>query len=162
MRKWKGESFEGGVSTPLIAYWPKVIKPQSKYYREPVHLIDIMPTVLNITGAKYPGISKEPKIAPVDGVSMLPAFKGQTIHRTKPLFFQFGKGSATRNGQWKLVRSGKIWELYNTTIDRNEMHNVAENNPELVKQMGNEWLNWWKNCTGSEWNESLAKGEKEE
>lgn len=151
LRRWKTESFEGGVCTPLVAHWPAGIKPQSGYNREPVHLIDIMPTVLEITGARYPGGSNQTKIPPLDGVSLVPVFKGQTIAREKPLFFQFNKGSAVRDGQWKLVRNSPTWELYDLAADRTETHNLAAEHPDLVKHMHAAWLAWWKDCTGSEW-----------
>jgi arylsulfatase len=151
LRKWKTTSHEGGIGTPLIVHWPAGIKPQTGWNREPAHLIDIMPTLMAVSGAKYPGASKEAKIPPMDGVSLLPAFKGETIERKSPLFYQFGKGSAMRDGQWKLVRLGPTWELYDLTIDRTETHNLAAQRPDLVKQMGDAWLAWWKNCTGSDW-----------
>jgi len=151
LRKWKTDSFEGGICTPLVAHWPAGIKPQSGYNREPVHLIDIMPTVLDIVGAQYPGASKQTTISPMDGVSLLPAFKGQTIARSKPLFFQFNKGSAIRDGRWKLVRDSSAWELYDLAVDRTETHNLAAEQPGLVEQMDAAWLAWWRDCTGSEW-----------
>jgi arylsulfatase len=114
-------------------------------------LIDIMPTVLDITGAKFPGASKQRKIPPMDGVSLLPAFNGQTIARSKPLFFQFNKGAAVRDGQWKLVRNSLTWELYDLSVDRTETHNLATNRHELVRQMDAAWLAWWQDCTGNAW-----------
>lgn len=162
LRKWKTDSFEGGVGTPLVAHWPAVIKPQSGYKREPIHLIDIMPTVLDITGAKYPGNSTKTKIPPVDGVSLLPALKGQIIARNKPIFFQYGKGAAVRDGQWKLVRSSSTWELYDIAADSNEMHNLAAERPELVKKMDAAWLDWWKDCAGSDWTGTIPNAGKEE
>ena len=164
LRKWKTDSFEGGICTPLVVHWPAGIKPQTGYNREPAHLIDIMPTVLAVSGAKYPGASKEAKIPPPDGVSLLPAFKGETIARKSPLFFQFNKGSAIRDGQWKLVRNSPTWELYDLAADRNEMHDLAAKRPELVKQMDDAWLAWWKDCTGSEWTgkEGKTRGMEEE
>jgi arylsulfatase len=84
-------------------------------------------------------------------VSLLPAFKGESMSRTKPLFFQFGRGSAVRDGPWKLVRMGATWELYDLAADRNEMHDLAAKRPDLVKQMDAAWLAWWKESTGSEW-----------
>ncbi len=162
LRTWKTDSFEGGVCTPLVAHWPVGIKPQSGYNREPAHLIDIMPTVLDITGAKYPGASKQTKIPPMDGVSLLPAFKGQTIGRSKPLIFQFNKGSAIRDRQWKLVRNSPTWELYDMAADRNEMHNLAAERPDLVQQMDAAWLAWWQDCTGSAWTGTAPKEVKDE
>ncbi len=151
LRKWKTTSFEGGVCTPLVVHWPAGIKPQAGWNREPAHLIDIMPTVLAVSGAQYPGESKEANIPPMDGVSLLPSFKGEAIARPKPLFFQFNKGSAIRDGQWKLVRLGPTWELYDLATDRTETHDLAATRPELVKQMDAAWLAWWKDCTGSDW-----------
>lgn len=107
--------------------------------------------MLDITGAKYPGASKQTKIPPMDGVSLVSAFKGLTIARSKPLFFQFKKGSAIRAGNLKLVRNSPTWELYDLAVDRTETHNLAAERPGLVKQMDAAWLAWWKDCTGSEW-----------
>jgi arylsulfatase A-like enzyme len=157
LRKWKQDSYEGGINTPLVVHWPAVIKPQTGWNREPAHVIDIMPTVLAVSGAQYPGASKQAKIPPIDGVSLLPAFKGEPIARTKPLFFQFGRGSAMRDGSWKLVRMGATWELYDLAADRNEMHDLAAKRPELVKQMNAAWLAWWKESTGSEWTGKSTK-----
>jgi arylsulfatase len=162
LRKWKTDSFEGGVCTPLVVHWPAVIKPQTGWNREPAHLIDIMPTLVAVSGAEYPGESKQANIPPMDGVSLLPAFKGETIARSKPLFFQFTKGSAIHDGQWKLVRSGATWELYDLATDRTETHNLAAEKPELVEQMDAAWLAWWKDCTGSQWAGKAPKEEKDD
>jgi arylsulfatase len=162
LRKWKTDSFEGGICTPLVVHWPACIKPQSGYNRQSVHLTDIMPTILDITGAKYPGESKQQKIPLPDGVSLVPAFKGQSMGRSKPLFFQFNKGAAIRDGQWKLVRNSPNWELYDLALDRTEMHNLAADRPDLVKQMDAQWLAWWKDCTFSEWTGRAPKYGKDD
>ncbi|NBR49769.1 arylsulfatase, partial [bacterium] len=112
LRKWKTTSHEGGISTPLIVHWPAAVKPQTGWNRESAHLVDIMPTVLAVSGAKFPGESKEAKIQPTDGVSLLPALQGESLTRPNPLFFQYSKSAAIRDGQWKLVRLGPTWELY--------------------------------------------------
>lgn len=157
LRKWKQDSFEGGISTPLVVSWPAGIKPQNGWIREPAHLIDIMPTVVAAAGATYPGESKQTKISPMDGVSLLPTCKGGSIARSTPLFFQFSKGSAIKDGDWKLVRNSATWELYNMATDRSETHNVATANPEVVKKLDSEWLAWWLSCTGSAWTGKVDK-----
>jgi len=162
LRKWKTDSFEGGINTPLVVHWPAGIKPQTGWNREPAHLIDLMPTVLAVSGAKHPGTSKQPNILPPDGVSLLPAFKGETIARPNPLFFQFTKGSAIRDGQWKLVRNSPTWELYDLAADRNEMHDLAAKRPEMVKKMETAWLAWWKDCTGKAWTGTPPKEKADE
>ncbi len=162
LRKWKTDSFEGGISTPLVVHWPAGIIPQSGWNREPAHLIDIMPTLAAVSGAKYPGASKQSAIPPMDGVSLLPAFKGQAIKRTTPLFFQYAKGSAIRDGQWKLVRNSPGWELYDLSADRNEINNVAAKHSEIVQKMDAQWKAWWLDCTGSEWTGTPPKEKDEE
>lgn len=152
LRKWKQDSYEGGIATPLIINWSSKIQPQKEWYREPAHLIDIMPTVLEVSGAKFPGSSKQENIASPDGVSLVPAFKAKPLARQKPIFFQFASGSAIRDGKWKLSRSAtQTWNLYDMSSDRTETQNLAPKYPEIVKKMDNAWLNWWKECTGSEW-----------
>jgi arylsulfatase len=116
-----------------------------------------MPTVLAVSGAKYPGVAKAAKIPPPDGASLLPAFAGQPITRPRPLFFQFGRGSALRDGQWKLVRQGATWELYDMSVDRTETRNLAAQRPELVQKMDTAWLAWWKDCTGKDWTGTAPK-----
>lgn len=157
LRKWKSDSFEGGVCTPLVAHWPARIKPRSGYIREPAHVIDIMPTVVDIAGAAYPGASKQPDIPRLDGVSLVPAFHGQPLTRSKPLFFQFNKGSAVRDGRWKLVRNSPTWELYDLTVDRTETHDLAAEQPERVRAMDTAWLAWWEDCTGSKWTGTVSR-----
>ncbi len=162
LRKWKQDSFEGGIATPLVVHWPAGLKPQPGWNREPVHLVDIMPTVLAVSGAKYPGVAKAAKISPPDGVSLLPAFAGQTIARPRPLFFQFNKGSAIHDGQWKLVRQGASWELYDLAADRTETRDLAAKRPELVRQMDAAWRAWWKDCTGKDWTGTVPKEKEDE
>jgi arylsulfatase len=157
LRKWKTDSFEGGVCTPLVVHWPAGIKPLGGYNREPAHLIDIMPTLVEITGASYPGASTQARIPSMDGVSLVPAFSGEPTARRKPLFFQFNKGSAVRSGALKLVRSGSTWELYDLAVDRTETTNLAAKRPEVVNQLDAAWLAWWKECTGSAWTGKAPK-----
>lgn len=130
--------------------------------REPAHLIDIMPTVLAVTGARYPGESKQTKIPPLDGVSLVPAFKGQPIARSKPLLFQFAKGAAVLDGHWKLVRNSPTWELYDLAADRTETRNLAAQRPELLKHMDAAWLVRWQDCTGQAWTGTAPKERVEE
>jgi arylsulfatase len=95
-------------------------------------------------------------------VSLLPAFKGQPIARSKPLFFQYAKGSAIRDGQWKMSRNTPTWELYDMTSDRTETKDLAGTHPEIVQKMDAEWKAWWKDCTGSEWTGTPPKEQEEE
>ena len=140
-----------------MAHWPAGIESRSGYIREPAHVIDIMPTVLDVAEASYPGASKQPGIPPLDGVSLVPAFHGQPLTRSKPLFFQFNKGSAVRDGRWKHVRNSPTWEHYDLATDRTETRDLASEQPDVVSRMDAAWLARWEECTGCEWTGMLSR-----
>ncbi len=147
-RKFKSTDYEGGNCTPFIAYWPGVIKPGAKT-DQVGHIIDIMPTFMEIAGAVYPEKIDGRKIKPLAGKSLLPIFKGKQRQGHDVLYWQFGKAKAVRTGDWKLVSLGKSgWELYDLEKDRTELHNLASQHPEKVQQMAALWEDWWKKCRG--------------
>ena len=141
MRKWKVQGLEGGVCTPMIAYWPEGIAlPQNSISREPCHLIDFVPTVIELAGkgAVYPE-----NLPPLDGISLTPTFAGQKLVRQRPLFFQYGGWQAIREGAWKLVRQKTgPWQLYDLSKDRTETQNLASTFPERTAKMQQKWENW--------------------
>jgi len=140
-REYKHWVHEGGISSPLIAHWPKGISKKNTWVKDPTHLIDLMATCLDIGEASYP----KNKI-PVEGISLKPSFTGKSLQRGKPIFFEHEGNRAVRDGQWKLVAkdiTGK-WELYNIPTDRTEMNNLAETHPERVKKMAAQYETWAK------------------
>jgi len=144
-RYWKMESYEGGICTPLIAYWPKGIKAkQGSVTNQVGHVIDFMATVQEMAGVKYPAAFKGNKITPTEGQSLLPVFKNEKRKGHEYLYFEHVRGRAVRNGDWKLVTLGpkRQWELYNLKDDRTETRNLAAQYPELVKKLESKWLEW--------------------
>lgn len=144
-RYWKVNSFEGGICTPLIAYWPKGLGVAKGSVTAQVgHVIDFMATVSELAGVKYPQTNKGNKITPVEGLSLVPILKGKERKGHEYLFFEHLNGKAVRYGDWKLVslnpKSG--WELYNMKNDRTEMNNLAAQYPELVEQLKSKWMEW--------------------
>ena len=89
-------------------------------------------------------------LPPMEGISLSPSFVGRALDRNGPLFWEFGSGSAMRDGKWKLVRSKtkSEWELYDMDADRTETNDLASKNTERVHTMGNAWEAWYKRCTG--------------
>jgi arylsulfatase len=88
-RLYKSNSHEGGISTPLIMYWKGKIVNPGDITDFPSHLIDIMPTIMEATGAEYPENYDGEKINSIDGVSLLSATKGVEPLREEPLFWQW-------------------------------------------------------------------------
>ena len=146
-KKYKNFSMEGGICTPLIAYWPAVIKNKGGMTDRPTHFIDFLATFIDITGAEYPTTFRKQTITPLQGESFLPILKGDDEPRSKPLFWTWGSGKAVRQGDWKLVSHGKTWELYNIKEDRSESRNVISDHPERASQLQNMYTEWYKDAT---------------
>ncbi len=154
-RKYKSTDYEGGACTPFIASWPGVIK-QGTITDQVGHIIDVLPTFIDMTGAVYPEqISGSPqdalrqKLKPLAGKSLLPILQGRQRQGHDVLYWQFSRAKAIRTGKWKLVRYGQAdWELYDLEKDRTELNNLAVQHPQKVKQMTALWEDWWIKCTG--------------
>jgi arylsulfatase A-like enzyme len=106
-RYYKNYSFEGGINTPMIAWWPKGIEAQNMISRFPSHYIDIMPTLVEITGSEYPHQVAGQDIVPMQGVSLWPVLQGASVQREKPLFWEWSRGKAVRDGDWKICGLGQ-------------------------------------------------------
>lgn len=145
-RKYKRWDHEGGISTPLVAYWPGVIKPGSITH-EVGHLIDIMATCLDIAEAPYPEEHHGEDIVPLEGKSLLPVLEGGTRQGHDTLCWEFGECRAVRQDKWKLVQvKGRPWELYDIEVDRTEMHNLAAEEAKRVEAMAAAWDAWAERC----------------
>ncbi len=143
-REYKHWVHEGGISTPLIAHWPKGIKGGNRWFKTPSHLIDLMATCVDLAGAAYPAERKGKKIIPMEGVSLRPAFEGGDLARGKPIFWEHEGNRAVRDGKWKLVAKGVKgrWELYDMEKDRTEMHDLAAHHPDLTSKMSKQYEQW--------------------
>lgn len=151
-RYYKNYSFEGGICTPMIAFWPNGFEAKNAISRFPGHFIDIMATLVDITGADYPTEFNGQKIVPMQGMSLMPILKGQKIERNSPLFWQWQQGKAVRDGDWKIVAHGNNapWELYNMENDPTEIENLADKNPEIVVKLNQLFIDWQKD--NEQWN----------
>jgi len=139
-RLYKHYTHEGGISTPLIAHWPKKITRKGELERQPGHLIDVMATCVDVSGATYPKDKDGKQITPMEGRSLVPAFEGKTIDRDA-IYWEHEGNRAIRVGDWKLVGKSEQgpWELYNIAKDRTEMHDLAAEHPEKVKELAAKW-----------------------
>ncbi|MBL61921.1 MAG: arylsulfatase [Opitutae bacterium] len=151
-REYKHFAHEGGISTPLIAFWPKGIDASrnGKLDHQPGHLIDLMATCLDVAGVEHPKEFGGHKIQPLEGVSLRPAFHGKKLGRKDALYFDHHLNGAVRDGKWKLVRYGDSgrnaklhpWQLYDMEIDRSEQNDLAKKYPDKVKALAEKWEKW--------------------
>ncbi|KAA1257938.1 Arylsulfatase [Rubripirellula obstinata] len=140
-RYYKQNQFEGGISTPAILHWPAGLKIKpGEVNRQPVHLIDVMPTLADITDSPIPSDFANRELRPVSGQSLRPIFDGESFDRQQPLHFLFSTDRGLRIDDWKLVsfRSGP-WELYDLKNDRSELNNLAASEPERLQSMIDTW-----------------------
>jgi len=134
-RLYKHWVHEGGVATPLIAHWPGHA-PAGEIRHAPCHVIDIMATCLEASGAAYPKEYGGHAIQPLRGESLVPALAKSGWARTRPIFFEHEGNRAVRDGAWKLVsRHPGAWELYNMEKDRTELEDLAERDPDRARRM---------------------------
>jgi arylsulfatase A-like enzyme len=144
-RRYKSRMHEGGVATPLIARWPGVVPPNS-FTDQVGHIVDFLPTFLDIAATEYPASCNGQDIRPVEGISLLNTLKSpeKVAAREKPLFWFYSGSRAIRDGNWKLAWDAKVkrWELYDLVADRTEMHNLAGVNPDKTKQLATAWEAW--------------------
>ncbi len=140
--RYKHYTDEGGIATPLIVHWPNGISAARRGQLEPQpgHVLDILPTCLDVGGAKYPEQFNGKPITPAEGVSLRPAFEGRPLGRPHPIFWEHEGNRAILDGRWKLVAlAGQPWRLYNTVADRTEQHDLAEAQAERRQHLAAEW-----------------------
>lgn len=147
-RMFKHWVHEGGIATPFIAYYPAIIK-GGQICHQPGHIIDMMPTFIDLAGGTYPSEYNGNNIKAMEGISLVPAFKGRDLKRTAPLFWEHEGNRAMRSGDWKLVsaydysaRKFREWELYDLKRDRSELHDLSSEFPERKTSMIDEYDKW--------------------
>jgi len=142
-RRYKLWVHEGGIATPFIVRWPGVVKPNTVTHQVG-HIIDMLPTCLELAGASYPREFKGHEILPVEGRSLVPAFRGKQVVQPKLMYWEQDGNRAVRQGKWKLVWDVEIkrWELYDLEADRTETQDLAAKHPQKVKELAAAYDRW--------------------
>jgi arylsulfatase len=145
-RYWKAEQYEGGAHTPCIAHWPSGLDVEPGSYTKQVgHVIDLLPTCLEVAGVEYPEEYNGHSISPLDGKSLLPILRGKDREGHDQLYFEHLEGKALLEDQWKIVTlqtQNAPWRLYNISDDPTEANDLSDKRPDRVSSMVKDWRSW--------------------
>ncbi len=135
-RRHKTWVHEGGCATPLIAHWPSGIRARGELRHTAGHVIDIVPTILELAGTK-----RLPADAPAaPGKSLVQALGKDVAIERDSLWWLHDGHRAIRKGDWKLVvAKGEQPELFNLRKDRTETRDLAARYPDKARQLAAEW-----------------------
>ncbi|PSJ44941.1 arylsulfatase [Zobellella endophytica] len=141
---FKGMTSQGGIAVPAIVRYPGAVTQPGKISSEVAHVMDVMPTLLELAGAEHPGNTyKGKKIHPMEGLSFLPALRDEALPKRAIGWELFGR-RALRSGDWKLVWMTKPygageWQLYNLAKDPAEKQDLSRQEPEKLAELLKEW-----------------------
>lgn len=140
-RSYKSQCFQGGASAPFILSYGDAAKNKMKgqICRQSAHIIDVLPTCMDIAKAHYPTAYKKN----LPGTSLLPSINGEKI-KSRELFFEHQSSCAIISGNWKLVRGSRNepWELIDLSKDPFETTDLSAQYPKEAKKLEAKWNKW--------------------
>ncbi|MBT2720040.1 arylsulfatase [Bacillus sp. ISL-46] len=144
---YKRTAFSGGTHTPLIVYYPKVIKDKGDIRNQFVHVSDITPTVYDVIGVELPKEIKGVKQMPLQGESFAKTFTNEKASGKKTQYFEVSGERAIYHDGWRAIARHKkgqpfendTWELYHVEKDFSETNNLAKKYPEKLEELKKIW-----------------------
>ena len=133
---------EGGISTPLIVHWPAGIPARGELRHDVGHVIDLVPTILELAGGRAPELPRGLAVPPLPGLSLVPTLARDGSVVRPWLYFHHEGNRALRLGDWKLVsvrEDQDVWELFDLRTDRAEQKNLAAAHPDRVREIETRW-----------------------
>ncbi len=151
-KMWKRYEFNGGTADPCIISWPAGTEARGGIRDQYHHAIDLVPTILDVLGVDRPETIKGHTQSPLDGVSMRESIDQPSASstRTTQFYAMLGSRSVWHEG-WKAVTTHPTvsgwghfnddeWELYHTDVDRAELHDLAAEQPDKLRELVNIWF----------------------
>ena len=156
-RMYKRWTEEGGISTPMVARWPKHLPAGGLDHRF-MHVMDLMPTLLDVAGGSYPTSFKANAIQPTEGESFAKILRqdaGQASWtRSGMVFWEHMGHRAVRSGNWKIVSDQPVggWNLYDMEHDRTETVDLGPQHPDVLQQLSDAYDAWKTRVHVLDWN----------
>jgi arylsulfatase A-like enzyme len=140
---YKASPYEGGHATPAVFHWPRGIAARGEIRHEVAHIMDLMPTFLELGGARYPKTFRGAPLPPMEGLSLASLARGGTHRGHDTLFWEYNGDRAVLRGDWKLLSfANGPWELYDLSTDRAEQQNLVERRPDVARDLAERWETW--------------------
>jgi arylsulfatase len=145
-RLFKTFATEGGIKAPLMIKMPGQTNDAGGWNKSFVHVTDVMPTILELTGTSYPTQHKGKDIHPMIGKSMLPVLNGLTkvVHPDDGMGYELFEMKAYIKGNWKVLRqpipfgTGQ-WQLFDLDKDPGETTDLSAAHPDIKEQLVKSW-----------------------
>jgi arylsulfatase len=140
-RRHKTWVHEGGICTPLVVHWPQGIAARGELRHNPAHVIDVVPTILELAGGRRPETWKGQTVPSPPSKSLVPVLAKDSTLKHDSLWWLHEGNRALRVGDWKIVAAGAgaPWELFDLAADRCEAHDLAARRPEKVRELEQAW-----------------------
>ncbi|WP_109529053.1 MULTISPECIES: arylsulfatase [Nocardia] len=165
-RRWKRETYRGGASDPFLVHWPRGITASGEIRTQYAHLVDMVPTVLDVLGIEPPATIKGVAQSPMHGVSFAHTFdNGDAVTGHHTQYFEMLGHRAIDHDGWRAVcpwpgpsfaeadnafgtpitaeTLGELdahgWELYYIEEDFAETHDLAAEHPDKLLEMISLW-----------------------
>ena len=147
LRRYKGNTHEGGVRDPLIVHWPAGIADAGGIRSRFQHVIDVYPTVLELLRLQAPEQRRGIEQLPVHGASFVDGLAGDEAPRPRRQYFEMGGHRGIYSDGWKAVTfhfpstpfEDDVWELYHLDEDFAELHDLASDEPDRLKSLVEQW-----------------------
>ncbi|WP_018625934.1 arylsulfatase [Niabella aurantiaca] len=142
-RRYKVWTNEGGISTPMIVRWKGHVA-AGTLTQTPMHLVDLMPTFMELSGAVYPKQHHGVKILPYEGISMMDVLENRPVQKERAFGWYLYGNKAYRKGKWKIIwgTGSEKWELYDMENDRTETRDLSARDPKRLKHLISLWDKW--------------------
>ena len=149
--KWyKQNTHEGGVHVPLVVHWPAGIAPEQRGTRRDqfTYIADVVPTLYELLGVEPPAVRNGREQMPLTGHSFAAVLGDPHAPATNELqYFEMAGSRALVDGEWKAVckhaqgadYDTEPWELYHLAVDRSECNDLAEAEPDRLRQLIDRW-----------------------
>ncbi|GLR25075.1 arylsulfatase [Limnobacter litoralis] len=147
-KNYKQYTHLGGVADPLLVSWPSGIAAKGQLRDNFVHVIDLYPTILEVTQVKRSEVYRGIKLKPVEGQSIAPTFGNPKAPTRSEQYFEMTGQRAYIENNWRLVTrhirgtefTDDQWELYDLSKDPSETHDLAAQHPDIVNRLKQKWV----------------------